>query len=383
MTTIDLFSGCGGLSLGFEQAGIQVTAAFEIWEPAAKCYEENFKHPVHRIDLSNVDAAVAAIRPYAPQMIIGGPPCQDFSQAGKRIEADRANLSASYAEIIDILKPKYFVMENVDRAQHSKAFAYAKSVFNHAGYGLSTKVLDASLCGAPQKRKRFFCIGALNKPDGWLDSILVKGLAKKPMTIRDYLGEDFGVQYYYRHPRNYSRRGIFSIDEPAPTMRGVNRPVPKGYPGHPNDACPLSDDLRALSTYERSRIQTFPPTFRWVGSKTDIEQMIGNAVPVKLGEYVARAILEYEDACSSGIEPFNKKEFAAYLATKHNYQNRTMNDICSRLKRADGMLPLPNNPDDYYIFSLEHCNQFIELSAPVKSQIKKAIELYCEFCKAS
>ena len=76
-------------------------------------------------------------------------------------------------------------------------------------------------------------------------------------------------------------------------MRGVNRPVPKGYPGHPNDACPLNDKVRALTTGERAMIQTFPDTFHWEGSKTDMEQMIGNAVPVKLAEFVARALLAY------------------------------------------------------------------------------------------
>ena len=89
---------------------------------------------------------------------------------------------------------------------------------------------------------------------------------------------------------------MFSIDEPAPTMRGVNRPVPKGYPGHPNDACPVSENLHVLTTIERGLVQTFPSTFKWVGSKTDVEQMIGNAVPVKLAQYVAETVqLALED----------------------------------------------------------------------------------------
>ena len=112
-------------------------------------------------------------------------------------------------------------------------------------------------------------------------------------TLRDFFGDRLGFEYYYRHPRNYSRRGVFSIDEPAPTMRGVNRPVPKGYPGHPNDACSVDQGVRALTTRERSLIQTFPEDFQWDGNKTDMEQMIGNAVPVKLAEFVARAVVEY------------------------------------------------------------------------------------------
>lgn len=113
-----------------------------------------------------------------------------------------------------------------------------------------------------------------------------------PTTVRDYFGDSLPFEYYYRHPRNYNRRAVFSVDEPAPTMRGVNRPVPKGYPGHPNDACSLAErpEVRALTTAERAQIQTFPVDFRWVGSKTDVEQMVGNAVPVKLAEFIAETL---------------------------------------------------------------------------------------------
>lgn len=81
-------------------------------------------------------------------------------------------------------------------------------------------------------------------------------------------------------------------------MRGVNRPVPKGYPGHPNDACPVTENLHALTTEERSWIQTFPKTYKWIGSKTDVEQMIGNAVPVNLASFIAetvRTVMEEQD----------------------------------------------------------------------------------------
>ena len=73
-------------------------------------------------------------------------------------------------------------------------------------------------------------------------------------------------------------------------MRGVNRPVPKGYPGHPNDACPVYEGLHVLTTEERGWVQTFPKDFKWVGSKTDVEQMIGNAVPVNLAKFVAETV---------------------------------------------------------------------------------------------
>lgn len=99
--------------------------------------------------------------------------------------------------------------------------------------------------------------------------------------------------FYYRHPRSYARRGIFSIDEPSPTVRGVNRPIPSGYKIHSNDATTNLTEVRPLTTLERARIQTFPKNFVFEGSKTNLEQMIGNAVPVKLAEYVGKHLLNY------------------------------------------------------------------------------------------
>lgn len=303
MRTVDLFAGCGGLSLGFARQGFNVVGAFEFWPVAAACYRANFDHPVSETDLSDVDAAVAEIRAFAPEAIIGGPPCQDFSQAGKRVEAERANLTECFARVVSEIRPRCFAMENVERARHSKAFASARKLFKDAGYGLTEVVLDASRCGAPQKRKRFVCLGIQGVADGFATEIIESRLSKKPTTARDYFGESLPFEYYYRHPRNYNRRAVFSVDEPAPTMRGVNRPVPKGYPGHPNDACSLAErpEIRALTTAERAQFQTFPVDFRWVGSKTDAEQMIGNAVPVKLAEFVAETLrLALEKAENAG-----------------------------------------------------------------------------------
>ena len=290
MNIVDLFSGCGGLSLGFQKQGFDVVAAFEYWDAAITCYKANFSHPIIKADLSDVKSAVEEIQRFSPDMIIGGPPCQDFSHAGKRIEAGRAVLTDAYAEIVTAIMPRCFVMENVDRARGSNAYACARRMFKDAGYGLTEVVLDASLCGTPQKRKRFICFGMIGQQDGFADHEFQDGQSDKPMTVRDYFGDTLGFEFYYRHPRNYCRRAVFSIDEPAPTMRGVNRTVPKGYPGHPNDACAVTEKLHALTTGERALIQTFPADFKWVGSKTDVEQMIGNAVPVNLAQYVARVV---------------------------------------------------------------------------------------------
>lgn len=294
MKAVDLFAGCGGLSLGFMKAGVKVKAAFDWWDPAIAVYAENIKqHPIHKKDLSDIEGSVQAIAKYKPEIIFGGPPCQDFSHAGKRSEGERADLTIAFAEIIKQIKPQWFVMENVDRAQKSKAFIEAMEIFKQAGYGLTTVVLDASFCGVPQKRKRFFCIGRQSAQDSFLLPIINKKLSAKPMTMRDYFGNDLCLEHYYRHPRNYSRRAIFSIDEPAPTVRGVNRPVPSGYEKHPGDPVDPKT-IRPLTTEERAQVQTFPKDFKWLGTKTDKEQMIGNAVPVGLAEFVGSCILEYE-----------------------------------------------------------------------------------------
>ena len=377
MNTVDLFAGCGGMSLGFQNAGFNLVAAFEFWDIAAKCYEENFNHPVFKSDLSNVKSAVEQIRRFSPELIIGGPPCQDFSHAGKRVESSRASLTESYAKIIENIKPQYFVMENVDRAQKSKAFEKAENIFKNAGYGLTKIVLDASKCGVPQKRKRFFCIGALGKDDDFMKKNLESGLSQKSTTLRDYFGDTLDFEYYYRHPRNYNRRAIFSIDEPAPTIRGVNRPVPKGYPGHPNDACPISENVRALTTLERSLIQTFPATFKWCGNKTEMEQMIGNAVPVKLAEYVALKLKQY--IISQEVIEENKDSFVKWLVEVQKFTPRSASDTLSRIRRADKICHLNGAPTDYYCFLLQKEEAYIELSVSVRSQMKRALTLYNSF----
>jgi DNA (cytosine-5)-methyltransferase 1 len=293
METVDLFSGCGGLSLGFQNAGFEILAAFDKWEPAVKVYKENFNHPIYDTDLGS-DEGLEFVKSLKPKMIIGGPPCQDFSSAGKRDETmGRADLTISYANIVASAKPEWFVMENVERITKSHILKDALKIFKKAGYGISYQVLDASFCGVPQARKRFFLVGHKNSADGFLNPYFTKNLSSKPMTLFDFFGKSLGVEYYYRHPRSYARRGVFSIYEPSPTIRGVNRPIPKGYPRHEGDPVEISDKVRPLTTKERSLIQTFPKDFIFNGSKTDLEQIIGNAVPVKLGEYVANCINEY------------------------------------------------------------------------------------------
>lgn len=290
---VDLFSGCGGMSLGFQMAGFDIVAAFDNFPPAISVYRENFAHPIESLDLGSPEA-VPAVSAFSPDLIIGGPPCQDFSSAGPlNSHGERANLTLAFANIVVSTRPQFFVFENVPRARLSKVFKQARGRLKQAGYGVTEALLNASLCGVPQTRKRFFLIGCLDERDGFLDDALSSGLSDKPMTMRDYFGDELGVDYYFRVPTNYSRRGIFSVDEPCTTIRAVDRPLPKGYKGHKDDPVPVSNSIRGLTVRERSRVQTFPEDFRLVGTKTNLNTLIGNAVPVNLAQYVARSLKEF------------------------------------------------------------------------------------------
>lgn len=304
MRLVDLFAGCGGLSLGMEKAGFNIVAAYENWDAAADIYRQNFNHPMYEVDLSDTDYSIKHIEKFRPDIIVGGPPCQDFSSAGKRMKiGSRGNLTISYAEIISEIRPRWFLMENVERIKKLEVFEKAKKILKEAGYGLSETVLDASLCQVPQKRKRMFLIGNLNSSDGFIENELNKNLSETRLSVRQYMGEKLETEFYYRHARSYARRGIFSIDEPSPTVRGVNRPIPPSYIFHPGDAVKDFSKVRPLTTLERARIQTFPANFNWGNySKTTLEQIIGNAVPVNLGKYVGECILKYEKTQQSSIK---------------------------------------------------------------------------------
>ncbi len=294
--TIDLFCGGGGLSQGLADAGFDLLAAFDNWEPAIQFYNHNIStHRAHKQDLSDVDETVRIVRQWRPDVIAGGPPCQDFSSAGKRDEnGGRADLTISFARIVTAVRPRIFIMENVERARRAKAYQAALKELGQAGYSISINILDASLCGVPQRRKRAIAVGILDDNIDGLADICKALQSDRAMTMRDFFGDRLGIDYYYRHPRSYARRAVFSMDEPSPTIRGVNRPIPKGYPGHKGDPVPITyENLRPLTTKERSLVQTFPEEWSLIGSKSELEQIIGNAVPVKLAQFIGKAVKKF------------------------------------------------------------------------------------------
>lgn len=328
MRVVDLFCGCGGLSLGFIEAGFNLVAAFDNWDDAITVYHNNFKHPVFKQDLSDVEDSAQKVSKYHPDMIIGGPPCQDFSSAGKRDENNgRGDLTVDYAHIIEKVRPEWFVMENVDRIFKTTKLKEAISIYKSCGYGLTKIVLNASRCGVPQRRKRFIMIGHLGDQNDFMLNLLQKRQADKEMTIRDYMGNELDIDYYYRHPRSYARRGIFSVDEPSPTIRGVNRPMPAGYTLHHNDPVNSLEGIRPLTSLERSMIQTFPKNFKFLGTKTNLEQMIGNAVPVNLGKFVADSINAYLGVVKTVDYTEVKQEFPNYIVNNPPIESKSLDNL--------------------------------------------------------
>lgn len=390
MRTADLFAGCGGMSAGFRESGFELAFAAEEWAAAARTYERNLGHEVERLDLARIVATVRRLRAIRPDIVIGGPPCQDFSQAGMRVEARRARLTVAFGETVRAVRPRWFVMENVPEAKGSRAWSTAKSLLQEAGYGISEVKLNAAFHGVPQIRKRFFAVGRLDAGDGFLDGALEVEQSADPLTVRGFLAAEaertgaderadghFDVDYYYRHPRNWGRRAVFSLDEPSPTVRSTNRPVAPGYRPHRDDPAP-ADLVRALTPRERARIQTFPTFHTFEGTRTDIDMMVANAVPTRLAAHVAGAIMQFETAAS--VAPDH--EFRVWLRANHDYTPRAAGDVLSRLRRVRRMLGETGDAIDVpsdALGRLRGQNGYGALTPAVRSQMKRAIELRQEF----
>lgn len=377
MKAIDLFCGAGGMSLGFAQAGFQVLAGVDNWDHAIECYAQNFpKHETVTMDLQDWKAIVAKFTGVDFDVLIGGPPCQDFSEAGDQVEGDKAELTKSYARVVAKLRPKYFVMENVPRALQSKAYKTARGIFKRAGYGLTEIVLDASLCGVPQRRKRFFCIGSLANRNGFLKKTLQVLQRDVPMTLRDYVGSEFDFSYYYRHPRTYGRRGVFSLDEPAPTMRGCNRPLPRAYKVHEDDVVnPHALNVRALTFSERARVQMFPSDYKWTEHATSNEQMIGNAVPVGLAKFVGSCLSRFVQKGDKGLP----MTFVEWLQKKKHLRVAAAGDNLSRYRRAKRLLINRQYKEEDIQLELGTCEDYRKLSRAIQLHLHRACALHCEY----
>lgn len=326
MNLISLFSGAGGMDLGFERAGFNVIVANEYDKTIWETYEKNHRVPLIRGDIR----AIGSEQFPECDGIIGGPPCQSWSEAGalKGIEDARGQLFYEYIRLLRDKQPKFFVAENVSgmlAKRHSDAVENIVNMFETAGigYDVNIKMLNANDFNVPQDRDRVFYIG-FRKDLGIIDFKFPTPQEPK-LTIKDAIwdlkdnaipaldknktnGENCAVTNHEYFTGSYStifmsRNRVRAWDEPAFTVQASGRQcqlhpqAPKMIKVEKNVqifASGFEHLYRRLSVRECARVQTFPDDFKFYYNSVDTGyKMIGNAVPVNLAYAVGSQILKY------------------------------------------------------------------------------------------
>jgi len=324
MKILSLFSGCGGLDLGFEKAGFDIPIANEFDKNIWKTFEIN--HPQTKLLKEDIRRIDAKTLPNDIDGIIGGPPCQSWSEAGslKGIEDDRGKLFFEYIRILKSVQPKFFLAENVSGMladRHSEAVKNIIKMFEECGYDVSLTLVNAKDYGVAQERKRVFYIGF--RKDLNIKFDFPKGSTEddnKKITLRDIIWDlqDSAVPAGEKNQHNpnainnneyfigsyspifMSRNRVKSWDEQAFTVQASGRQcqihpqAPKMIKVDKND-CRFVEGkenlYRRMTIREVARVQGFPDNFKFVYNNTnDAYKMIGNAVPVNLAYEVACAI---------------------------------------------------------------------------------------------
>ena len=330
MNVISLFSGCGGLDLGFEKAGFKVPVANEFDSTIYETFKIN--HPqTHLIEGDVRKVTKEDIAPYLNgevDGIIGGPPCQSWSEAGslRGIEDERGQLFFDYIRILKEFKPKFFLAENVSGMlanRHSEAVKIIMKLFEEAGYDVTMTLVNAKDYGVAEERKRVFYIGFRN--DLNINFVFPKGSTTdddKKLTLRDIIWDlqDTAVpsaeknkhnpsainnNEYYKgaySPIFMSRNRVKSWDEQAYTVQASGRQcqlhpqAPKMEKYGKNDCRFVKGKehlYRRMTIREVARVQGFPDSFQFIYRDTNTAyKMIGNAVPVNLAYEIALSIKE-------------------------------------------------------------------------------------------
>ncbi len=314
---IDLFCGAGGMSYGFERAGFNTIFAVEFNEIYANTYKLNFKNTqVHIGDIKQIsDEEILSLANNKVDIIIGGPPCQGFSIAGniarKFLDDERNHLFLEYVRFVKILQPNIFVLENVSSlVKHNKGKTINEIVdcFEKCGYSVQYKILNSVHYNVPQERRRVFVVGTKK---GYCFEYPKE--SKKEITIKEAIGdlpklesgEISGINLHeaMRHSKQmlekmkYVKDGGNRNDIPEP-LRPKSGDIRKyiRYASWKPSFCVTGDmrkifhyeQNRALTCRELARLQTFPDSFRFFGNSIQIQQQIGNAVPCKLAEAMAK-----------------------------------------------------------------------------------------------
>ncbi|WP_156418478.1 DNA cytosine methyltransferase [Aureimonas sp. D3] len=428
MRTVELFCGAGGLSLGLGRAGCEVVRALDVWPEAVAVYRANLGEAAEVADLSDLMVVAPAVAALRPDLIAGGPPCQDFSAAGPRVEGERASLMVAFAMVVVVARPRWLLLENVPRAKDSAAWAAARELLTRAGYGLTETVVDASRYGVGQSRRRLIVVGRLGEADGFFASAIRDAASARPTTIRDVLGGEV-AEVVHAHPRVSGKRRLWSVDAPGPTIReSSRRPMPTGAvlidsdaallragavyvrpfgggrgvrsvdepclaivrtsaerPGprylsapHRGDVLPVAE-VPCLTREQASRLQGFPAGWDWspAGRLRNVDQMIANAVPSALGEAIGRAILARDRGESvPAVEP----GFSAWLRSRGVVVGQVLRNRRAQLGRARRLLGgriIADLAAD--IAALEAAEGFAALSTGVRSDLRAALRLHAEW----
>lgn len=331
MNVISLFSGCGGLDLGFERAGFHIPVANEFDKTIFETFKHN--HPkTHLIEGDIRHLTKADIEPYLSgevDGIIGGPPCQSWSEAGslRGIEDARGKLFYEYIRILKEFRPRFFLAENVSGMlanRHSEAVKNIVALFDEAGYQVSLTMVNAKDYGVAEERKRVFYIGF--RKEEQLAFVFPKGSTEeneKKLTLRDVIWDlqETAVPTADKNLHNplavnnneyftgsfspifMSRNRVKGWDEQAFTVQASGRQC-QLHPQAPKmekvgkDECrfiPESEHLyRRMTIREIARIQGFPDDFQFIyKDANNAYKMIGNAVPVRLAYEIAVAIKQF------------------------------------------------------------------------------------------
>lgn len=286
----ELFCGAGGMGLGFSQH-FEVTDAIDILPAAVQTYGSN--HPetdVRRKDVRDLTGCRGDFEGVTG--FIGGPPCQAWSRRNIRQTLDdpRARLVNEYLRIVEEVRPRFFVIENVVGIPKIVKEGVARQA-KALGYRVTAACLNASDYGAAQTRRRWICIGL---QEGSLAPIA----PARPRTVQEAfasLTDNWGMMASTPAtleklakatpgewtPMTGKYGNIIKLrwNAPAPTV--VN--VKKVYMVHP-------DECRNISLAEAAALQGFPPGYTWVGSDSQIAQMIANAMPAEMASAIARAV---------------------------------------------------------------------------------------------
>lgn len=414
------------MSLGLKQAGFDILKAYDAWPAAVDNFNRNVGDHAVVADLKDILSIAPEILSLAPHMICGGPPCQDYSSAGRRAEAHNARLTLAFAMIVSVVRPRWFMMENVIGCLKSATWAEARTILKNAGYGITESKIDASRYGVPQARRRLIVIGRLCERDGFLASSVAAAASERPMTLRDMFGETVPTAMYFP-ARSEARRSVWSSDEPAPTIRERSiRPVPASYQPHPDDAAIIQNgfvycrpvragrgvrsidepfptvtrtswerpgqkylsaphpadpiaasETAVLTIAHASRIQGFPTWWTWHSSnQRDILQMIANAVPTPVAAALGSIILDREAGRSV---PAISGRFLQWLH-KRGRSKAAARNVKASAGRARRLLRGRTFDNlTLEIAALEDIPEFQEMRKATQSDLRQALRLLAEY----